>query len=293
MRVLVTGSRGLLGRHLCRALEARGDVVEGWDVKDGVDCLHMYRNNTHRYDLAVHCAAIVGGRASIEKSPLLVATNLALDAWFFRWLELSGTPRAVYYSSSAAYPTWLQQDWPDLSRAVTRRLSEHDVNFHDLSGSPDQTYGWVKLTGEVLASYSKARVTVLRPFSGYAADQDIVYPFPSFIYRAKHKRDPFTIWGDGTQVRDWIHVRDIVDATLVAVEQEIEGPTNLCSGVGVSFNQLAQLVCQQAQYSPATEHKLDAPTGVFHRVGDPTKMLSFYQPQITLEQGITEAWEAA
>jgi nucleoside-diphosphate-sugar epimerase len=289
---LVTGSSGLLGRHLTKALVARGDFVEGWDVKDGIDCLHMFRNNTHRYDLAIHCAAIVGGRQSIENAPIMIATNLALDAWFFRWLELSGTPRAVYYSSSAAYPTWLQQHWPDLGRSVARRLSEIDINFQDLSGSPDQTYGWVKLTGEVLASYSTSRVTVLRPFSGYASDQDLTYPFPSFIRRAKRRMDPFEVWGDGEQVRDWIHVDDIVGATLVAVEQEIDGPTNLCSGTSTSFNQLARFVAQQVGYSPVIEHKLDAPTGVFHRVGNPSKMLSFYQPTISLAQGITEALEA-
>jgi nucleoside-diphosphate-sugar epimerase len=133
---------------------------------------------------------------------------------------------------------------------------------------------------------------VLRPFSGYASDQDLAYPFPSFIRRAKRRMDPFEVWGDGEQVRDWIHVDDIVGATLVAVEQEIDGPTNLCSGVGISFDQLARFVSQQVGYSPVIEHKLDAPTGVFHRVGNPSKMLSFYQPTISLAQGITEALEA-
>lgn len=291
MNVLVTGSRGLLGRHLTKALTARGDRVTGWDIAEGRDCLSLFRNSTRRYDLAIHCAAIVGGRETIENAPLMVGTNLALDAWFFRWLELSGTPRAVYYSSSAVYPTWLQQDLGGRFKARWK-LSERELDLREVNGLPDQTYGWTKLTGEMLASYCSAQVTVLRPFSGYAPDQDLAYPFPSFIRRAKQRMDPFEIWGDGTAVRDWIHIDDIVGATLAAVNQEITGPVNVCSGVGVSFNELAQMVCEQAGYSPTFKHLLRAPTGVFHRVGDPTTMLSFYQPQITLKQGIAGAWEA-
>ncbi|UUN29793.1 NAD-dependent epimerase/dehydratase family protein [Streptomyces sp. FIT100] len=100
----------------------------------------------------VHCAANVG-------APLGVATNLALDPWYFRWLARTGTPRAVYYSSSAAYPVALQR------RGPIHRLPETEVD-PARPGQLDATYGLAKLTGELLVPYAEAegtRVTVLRP----------------------------------------------------------------------------------------------------------------------------------
>src|SRR5882762_4540552 len=98
------------------------------------------------------------------------------------------------------------------------------------SGKPDMTYGWAKLTGEVLAGYAiqaGLQVQVFRPFSGYGEDQALDYPFPSFIDRALRWAEPFEIWGDGTQTRDWIHIDDIVGATLAAIDQDVKGPINL------------------------------------------------------------------
>ena len=95
--------------------------------------------------------------------------------------------------------------------------------------------------------------------------------------------------GDGTQVRDWIHISDVVGATLAAVDQDVPGPTNLCTGRGVSFNELAAMVTLAACYTPRFDHKRDAPRGVAYRVGDPAKMLGFYTPRVSLEEGIARA----
>lgn len=189
MRVLLTGSAGFIGRHLHTALDARGDNVTAIDIVNGPDALDLFRFNSAPYDLAIHCAAIVGGRASIDGSPLGVGTNLGLDAWYMRWLARSGTPRAVYFSSSAAYPVALQQPGP------IRRLVETDIGYQQ-PGRPDATYGLAKLTGEQLCQYAEAegtRMTILRPFSGYGGDQDEAYPFPAFIRRARERQDPFEI----------------------------------------------------------------------------------------------------
>ncbi|MGW6912601.1 NAD-dependent epimerase/dehydratase family protein [Kitasatospora sp. NPDC054939] len=290
MRVLLTGSAGFIGRHLYRAFDARGYQVTTCDLRPAHrgDALDLFRTDRTRYDLAVHCAAIVGGRASIDGSPLGVGTNLALDSWFMRWLVASRTRRAVYYSSSAAYPVDLQGE------GSGHRLREDDI---DLAAPrrPDATYGLAKLTGEQLVPYVEAegcRVHVLRPMSGYGADQSMDYPFPSFVARALRRDAPFTIWGSGRQVRDWVHVDDVVGATLAAVDQDVTGPTNIGTGRPVSFNQLAEMVCGQAGYRPQLKHLLDAPDGVQYRVADPTKLCTFYQPRVTLEEGIHRALTA-
>ncbi|MFD5384261.1 NAD-dependent epimerase/dehydratase family protein [Streptomyces sp. NPDC127074] len=287
MRVLLTGHAGFVGRHLEAAMVNRGWTVTGIELRYPFlyDALDFFRNDDQRYDLAIHAAAIVGGRASIDGSPLGVATNLALDSWYMRWLVRSGTPRAVYFSSSAAYPVELQQP------GEVRRLREDDIDL-DNPRLPDATYGWAKLSGERLAQYAEAegcRITIPRPFSGYGEDQALDYPFPAFIRRAKQRQGPFEIWGHGDSTRDWIHIDDLVGATLAAVDQGITGPINLGTGRATSFDQLAQLVTEAAGYRPQLKHLAGAPQGVHHRVCDPSRMLSYYTPTVNLEEGIRRA----
>ncbi|MGQ4343580.1 NAD-dependent epimerase/dehydratase family protein [Streptomyces sp. SAS_275] len=285
MRVLLSGAKGFVGRHLHAVLDARGEDVTGVDLIDGRDALDLFRFDQRPYDLAIHCAAVVGGRASIDGSPLGVATNLALDSWYFRWLIRTGTPRAVFFSSSAAYPVALQ------GPGEIHRLVETDIDY-ERPGRPDATYGLTKLAGEQLAQYAEAegcRVHILRPFSGYGEDQDDCYPFPAFIRRARERQDPFEIWGDGSSTRDWVHIDDLVGATLAAVDQDAVGPINLGWGRATSFDELASLVTTAAGYQPELKHLATAPQGVHHRVCDPKRMLDVYQPRISLEEGIARA----
>lgn len=286
MHVLLTGHCGFVGRHLHAAMDARGWDVIGIDhERRHSDALDFFRYDEGPYDLAIHCAAIVGGRASIDGSPLGVATNLALDSWYMRWLIRTRTPRAVYFSSSAAYPVALQQP------GDIRHLREDDIDL-DNPRLPDATYGWCKLTGEQLARYAAAegcRILTLRPFSGYGADQDQAYPFPAFIARAKRGDDPFEIWGHGSSTRDWVHIDDIVAATLALLDADVTGPVNLGTGRATTFDQLAHLVTEAAGYRPQFKHRTDAPQGVHHRVSDPTRMLDHYVPAVTLEEGVRRA----
>ena len=285
MRVLLTGHRGFVGRHLQAALEARGDHVVGVDLVEGNDALDFFRDDNTRFDLAIHCAAIVGGRASIDGSPLGVGTNLALDAWYMRWLVRTGTPRAVFFSSSAAYPVDLQKP------GDVHKLAEDDIDLR-YPEKPDATYGLAKLVGENLAQYAEAegcRITTLRPFSGYGEDQDEAYPFPAFIRRARERQDPFEIWCDGSSTRDWIHIDDLIGATLALLDADVTGPVNLGWGRPTSFDDLARIVCTAAGYRPQLKHRTDAPQGVHHRVSDPSRMLNHYVPTVTLEEGVRRA----
>jgi nucleoside-diphosphate-sugar epimerase len=285
MRVLLTGHRGFVGRHLQAGMEERGWDVTGIDLVDGVDALDFFRGETARFDLAVHCAAIVGGRASIDGSPLGVATNLALDSWYMRWLVRARVPRAVYYSSSAAYPVALQ------SEGAHWALHESFINL-DEPELPDATYGWAKLSGEKLARYAEAegcRILIPRPFSGYGEDQDPAYPFPAFAARARRRENPFTIWGDGTSCRDWIHIDDVVGATLALLDADITGPVNVGTGRATSFDELARLMTAAAGYEPELRYEPSAPQGVHTRVCDPSLMLGFYEPKVSLEEGVRRA----
>lgn len=283
MKILITGNAGFVGREFMKQLD--GHDITGIDIVNGIDARDFFAKDDTKFDLVIHLAAIVGGRATIEGNPLKVATDLAIDSDMFQWALRTRPDRTVYYSSSAAYPTAYQ------THTMKYTLNESHINLDSIM-SPDLTYGWAKLTGETLAKYASnegLRVHVFRPFSGYGEDQDLDYPFPSFIARGKRKDNPFEIWGTGEQVRDFIHIEDVVSATLEAVNQDIQGPVNLGCGRATSFNELAKLVSTEAGYTPEIKHILGAPEGVSYRVCDPSKLLTFYTPKISLEEGIRRA----
>jgi len=283
-KALITGHAGFVGRHFVKQLDGKYDLTLV-DVKEGNDCRDFFKENSTKFDLVIHLAAIVGGRATIEGNPLKVATDLAIDSDMFQWALRTKPDSIVYYSSSAAYPTAYQ------TQTTRYKLREDHINIYSVM-SPDLTYGWAKLTGEMLANYAEQeglRVHVFRPFSGYGEDQDLDYPFPSFIARGKRKDNPFEIWGTGEQVRDFIHIDDVVAGTLEAVKQDIQGPVNLGWGRPTSFNELAELVTKEVGYSPEIKHIIGAPEGVSYRLCDPSKFMSFYTPKISLEEGIRRA----
>lgn len=283
MKILITGNAGFVGREFMKQLD--GHDITGIDIVNGIDAREFFAKDDTKFDLVIHLAAIVGGRATIEGNPLKVATDLAIDSDMFQWALRTRPDRTVYYSSSAAYPTAYQ------THTMKYSLNESHIDLDSVM-SPDLTYGWAKLTGETLAKYASnegLRVHVFRPFSGYGEDQDLDYPFPSFIARGKRRDNPFEIWGTGEQVRDFIHIEDVVSATLEAVNQDIQGPVNLGCGRATSFNELAKLVSTEVGYTPEIKHILGAPEGVSYRVCDPSKLLTFYTPKISLEEGIRRA----
>ena len=285
MKILITGDAGFVGRAFHRALDDKGHDITGIDIANGIDCRDFFKKDDTKYDVVIHLAAIVGGRATIEGNPLAVASDLAIDSDMFQWAVRTRPKHLVYYSSSAAYPIYLQK------AAYKQLLREPDINLDHIR-NPDYSYGWAKLTGETLAQYARAegiKVSVLRPFSGYGSDQALDYPFPSLIARGKAKLDPFEIWGTGEQVRDFIHIDDVVAATFEAITNNVK-TLNLCTGRPTSFIQLAEMIMLAQGYLAPIKKHFGKPSGVEYRVGDPIKMLQIYEPKITLEEGIARAF---
>lgn len=295
---LITGISGFVGSHFRDYLLKTGWEVYGVDIVpfpcnhaglDGekTDARDYFREASQRFDLVLHCAAIVGGRKVIDGAPLALASNLELDAGLFQWALRTQPGRIIYFSSSAVYPVFLQQEGRVAMQEYFVDLTEDATKV----GVPDQLYGWAKLTGEKLAVRARQEgvpVTVVRPFSGYGSDQSPDYPFTAFIDRALRREDPFSIWGSGSQVRDFIHINDIVRATMAMAEQGIDGPVNLSSGVPVALRALAGRICRESGYAPR-QNVIDGPEGVTYRVGDARRLNEFYKPSITLEEGIQRA----
>lgn len=304
MRILITGHKGFVGSHLADALTIRHDfdgsvddildrclgvkALIGVDLKCGHDCRDFFRTNREHFDLVFHCAATVGGREGIDyNAAFLAADNFEIDGAMWRWALDTKPGRIIYFSSAASYPVQVQ--------SIPGYLSQEDHAYPGAAGEPDESYGWVKLMGEMVAQKVRkagVKVTIVRPFSSYGADQDLDYPFRQFIERAKRQDAPFVVWGDGTQVRDWIHIDDLVAAILALINAEVDGPVNLGTGVGTSMDELAKLCMAAAGYDAPIEHLTDKPVGVHYRVCDNTRLLEHYVPRITIAEGVRQALEA-
>ena len=279
MKILITGDKGFVGKYFWKKLDNGRNNLTGIDIKNGIDCRDFFKKSDTQFDLVIHLAAIVGGRETIENRPLAIADNFSIDSEFFQWCLKTKPKKVVYFSSSAAYPTYYQVEGNE------RKLSE---DMADFSSKPDMTYGWSKMVGEYLASFVD-NVYIFRPFSGYGSDQDLNYPFPMYVKRAIEKQDPFEVWGNGKQTRDFIHINDIVDAVIASLDNAPNGPINLGTGVATSFLELAQMSMDAVGYKGKIITRPNKPVGCMHRVSDNSKMLLFYTPKISLEQGIWEA----
>jgi nucleoside-diphosphate-sugar epimerase len=240
-----------------------------------------------------HFAAIVGGRAKIDGDPMMVALDLAIDAEFFYWICNSKPNRVLYPSSSAAYPVDLQKDDDAIA------LKESDIDFSRM-GEPDMTYGWSKLTGEYLAkiaaNFYGVHITCIRPFSGYGEDQDLSYPTPAIARRAALKEDPFEVWGSGNQGRDFIHIEDVIDCILVAMDKIGDGTAiNIGMGKLTSFRDIISIFCKFAGYKPTIKPLLDKPVGVHSRYCnmDFVKKNLNWEAKISLEEGLKRVYDRA
>lgn len=267
MKALVTGSSGFVGRHMAAELSHRGYAVEGWDIAVGRDCLDLFRDAqpAERYDLVVHAAARSPHRYAIDHHPATLVYNQLLDAAMFDWALRTRQRRVLYFSSCAA-----------------------------LDDQPDP-YGLWKLTGERMAGQARVAelpVTVVRPYSGYGADQAPEFPFRAFIDRARAYADPFDIWGNGRQVRDWIHINDVVHGALAVAASGTTDPVSLCTGIGTSMLDVARMACDSMGYEPTFRTRTDMPAGNSRRVGDPHLLHRYYQPGIAIEQGVKLAMGA-
>lgn len=307
MRVLITGGAGFLGKHFVQHHVEAGDEViaidnmsstgaSWWEpagTSDIEDLPYTYREDDVRFalhglelefDLAYHLAAPVGGREKIEGDPLYNAGSLGIDAWFFRW-AIGHVKTVVYPSSSAVYPVTLQGANPS-------RLHEDDFSARASAwASPDEMYGFTKLVGERLAlAASKYGVNTLciRPFSGYGEGQSLDYPIPSIAKRALARENPLVVWGPGSQQRDFVHVSDLVGATVARVEAGIDGyqTMNIGRGFGLSFNDIARLCADIVGYEPEITNLADKPTGVLNRVANIDRMAEFYQPKVQIRDGL-------
>lgn len=322
-KILITGGAGFVGRHFCKYFLEKGDDVYCVDnlvpLTGGLDpnvvwplyCPRDYKNfhwkkadcrdffDAHGVlqdiDLVIHLAAIVGGREMIEGNPLAVADDLSIDAAFWQWAVKAQPKKIICFSSSAVYPIDCQ------TKEYNCPLPEYYANFKGKDvGLPDMSYGWAKLTHEYLAklAYEKhgLKSIIYRPFSGYGEDQDLAYPFPAIcsrLFGSPKNLEQFQVWGTGDQVRDFIHIDDVVWGTILTKDKiDDANALNLCTGIGTSFKKFASMAANLRGYNSEVVGMSNKPEGVFARVGAIEEQTRLgFSAKITLEEGTRRMFE--
>jgi UDP-glucose 4-epimerase len=303
--ILVTGAAGFLGRAFVRHHLEAGDTVLGVDDLSSehafwseelpaenrveLDSASFVHGSSGPFDIAYHFAAPVGGRLKIEGDPLFNADSLRLDVEFFRW-AIGKVGVAVFPSSSAVYGVQFQVGDGEVLE---------EPMFHPGSKTwpaPDEMYGFSKLVGEKLAFTAEKyglNTLCIRPFSGYGEGQSLEYPVPSIAQRVVRHEDPVVIWGSGSQSRDFVHVDDLVGATVARVAAGVRGyqSMNIASGTATTFNEVARIMAQLERYEPEIVNDATKPEGVHSRFGDTSQMAKYYEPKVGLVQGMGRVLE--
>jgi len=272
MRALVTGSAGFVGNHLCPALENKGYAIDRIDPADPVqpctfqDWRQRTQGSAIAFDIIVHLGANIMDVDRRTRGGIEAYEDLALDYEVCRYVQDHPPTRCFCAMSSCA------------------------------TVFPEDPYAWIKLTLERLCERLHRQgipVVILRPFSGYGHDQKSSYPFPAILARAMNREDPLVVWG-GPQVRDWIHIDDLVNGILHCIEKGPRGvPIQLGSGIGTTLFNLAQKMANAIGYAPEIRGDLSKATASAKLVADPTFAESIgWQTTISLEDGIRRSIEA-
>jgi len=304
---LVTGIAGFIGSSLARALLARGDRVRGIDnfstgkrenleemleeidFRDAnladLDALHAACRGV---DYIFHQAAI----PSVPKSVLdpLASNRANVDATVHLLVAArdAKVKRVVYAASSSAY-------------GDTPTLPKHE----GMPPNPVSPYAVAKLAGEYYMTafyrcYGLETVS-LRYFNIFGPRQDPTSPYSGvlakFITQMLEGEQP-TIFGDGTQSRDFTYIDNAVHANLLAAEapaSDVAGQVfNVATGERADLNQTFELLKKITSYGGDAGYGPERAGDVKHSLADLSRAEKHlgYRPQVRFEEGLrrTVAW---
>ncbi len=305
-KVLITGGASFIGSSLADQLIARGATVRTVDdltsgrleniaghVAGGkIEFVHadlrepgIARSAMEGMDTVFHLAADHGGRGYVELHQAGPASNFLLDGLIFAEALKARVRKVVFASSGCVYPNFLQTDTGKILY-----LTE------DLTKGPndaDNTYGWAKLMGEfTLQAYAKEhglKSASCRYFTVFGPRGVENHAVIAMIARAFIGQNPFEVWGDGTQIRNWTYIDDIVSGTILAGEKIDDGtPVNLGTMERVRVIDAVNLVLELTNQKADIKFLPNMPVGPLNRVAENSlaKKLLGWEPKFTFREGL-------
>jgi len=305
-KALVTGGAGFIGSHLAEALVAgkckvtvldnlsSGSLANLEPLKDRIT---FHRGDIRQRDILeeaaegcdviFHLAAVVSVPQTVANPVEAAEVNDIGTLRVFEAARARNVPRIVFSSSCAVYgddpllpKTEIMNPKPTSPYAVQKLSAEH--------------YG--RIYSELFGLESVS----LRYFNVFGPRQDPSSPYSGvisiFMTRALSNQAP-VIYGDGNQSRDFVYVKDVVNANLLAAA--VKGPQgsifNIGTGFQVRINRLWELIASMSGHpklEPIYESARDGDIRHSYAGMDYTKSKLKFNPEFSLEQGldITLAW---
>ncbi len=300
--VLVTGGAGFIGSQIARELVDRGAQVrildnfssgkrnalgdaqrriefqEG-DIRNAIAC----RNACRGIDTVFHLAAFISAPGSVKDPVTADAVNIGGTLNILMAARETGVRRVIFSSSAAVY-----------GNAVTVPVKE------DALPIPETPYGLEKLYGEHMArmfhSTHGLETVSLRYFNVYGVGQspnsEYAAVIPRFLTALISKSAP-VIFGDGEQTRDFLSVKDVVQANLLAADAEqVSGKIfNIAGGTEVSLNRLLSIIQKVVGGKVLKpDHGEPRPGDIRRSVADisAARATLGFEPTVQLEVGLAE-----
>jgi len=305
-RVLVTGGASFIGSHLTDALVERGAKVRIVDdlssgklenirqhlAKGTVEFIQadlrepgVARMAMQGIEIVFHLAADHGGRGYVDLHQAGPASNLFLDGLVFWEARRAGVEKVIFASSGCVYPNFLQSN-PEQEIYLTEDLVKPPYDA-------DNMYGWAKLMAELtLKAYHREygmKAASCRYFTVYGPRGVENHAVIAMIAKAFIGQNPFEVWGDGTQVRNWTYIDDIVRGTILAAEKIDDGTAvNLGTMERVRVIDAVKMVLEYTGHKAKIQLRPDMPTGPLNRVADNSlaRKLLGWEPQVPFREGL-------
>lgn len=304
--VLVTGGASFIGSHLVGALLERGASVRVVDdlssgkleniqehigsgriefIEADLREPGVARRGVKGIHTIFHLAADHGGRGYVDLHQAGPACNFLLDGLVFWEAHRAGVEKIVFASSACVYPNYLQQD-PSKEIYLTEDMVKPPYDA-------DNTYGWAKLMAEMtLKAYSREygmKTASCRYFTVYGPRGVENHAVIAMIARAFLKQNPFVVWGNGEQIRNWTYVDDIVNGTILAAEKIDDGTAvNLGTMERIRILDAVKEVLRYTGHDAEIKLEPDKPTGPLNRAADNSlaKRLLGWEPQVKFIDGL-------
>lgn len=304
--ILVAGAAGFVGSNLIKRLTDMGAHVRGTlfnkepqlrmknceyvkcDLTQLSDCSRV----TKGIDFVFMTAANSSGAAVMEKTPLVHLTpNVVMNAHMLAASYENSVKKFCFVSSNTVYPV------------TDFAVKENDTNFEYF----DKYFivGWMKrfseLMCEMYSSKIKAPMTtvVVRPGNLYGPFDKYTWKeskvIAALIRRAIEKQNPFEVWGDGLDIKDFLYIDDFIEGLLMVFEKATDSrAVNIASGVPVNIRETLSLILNEVEYSEA-KVKFDPtkPSMLPIRMIDISRARSEFgwNPKVSLAEGIKRTFE--
>lgn len=308
-KILITGGSSFIGSHLTELLlELGADITIIDDLSSGrltnlkriaedikfiqgdVREESLIKNYTKNTEIVFNLAAMHGGRGYIDSHPVESMNNMVLDHTVFNASCRNGVEKIVHASSACVYPINLQN-----SEVERNYLKESDANFDEPGKAfSDGEYGWAKLMGELQlkAFHKQFGITAVasRIFTAYGERENETHAAIALIAKAILKLNPYPIWGDGKQTRNFTYVKDTVYGLALSGTLENGFETlNIGSNQHNTVMDLCNHIFNVLDWQPDSfDYQLDKPVGVKSRASDNTKINNIFnwEPNTSLRIGV-------